>query len=326
MISGMNQEQMRGLYERMLLSRRFEERTTELYKEGLVTGSLHPYIGEEAIACTALYLLRKPGDLFTSTHRGLGHCVAGGSDINRMMAELFGKATGICGGKGGSMHIFDPELGNLGANGIVAGGTSIACGAGITLKVIKKTDNVVFCFFGEGASNEGVTHESMNLASVWKLPVIFVCENNRYEVFTTAEESVSVKDVSVRAQGYDMPGESVDGNDVFALETAFTKAIERARAGEGPSLIEAKTYRWTGHWPGDVYSYGGYRSKEEVDHWKTLCPILRLGRHMTETGVATQAELDALDERIQKRVADAVDFANASPDPDPSTLLDNLFV
>ena len=229
----MKKQELIEVYTRMQRMRRFEEEAFRLYKEGLVTGSLHPYIGEEAIAATAMQLM-KQGDMFTSTHRGVGHCVACGMDVNAMMAELFGRATGVGGGKGGSMHMFDLEKGNLGANGIVAGGTSIAVGAALTAKELKKNDAVVFCFFGEGASNEGVTHESMNLAAVWKLPVIFVCENNLYEVFTTAKESCSVQDISVRGAGYGMPGETVDGNDVFAIEPVYKKAIETRPCGGRP--------------------------------------------------------------------------------------------
>ena len=320
----MEKHELIEVYRRMLRMRKFEEEASRLYKEGMVTGSLHPYIGEEAIAAMAIQLMKK-GDMFTSTHRGVGHCVASGMDVNAMMAELFGRATGIGGGKGGSMHMFDLEHGNLGANGIVAGGTSIAVGAALTAKELKKTDAVVFCFFGEGASNEGVTHESMNLAAVWKLPVIFVCENNLYEVFTTAEESCSVQDIAVRGAGYGIPGEIVDGNDVLAIEPVYRRAIERARTGEGPSLIECKTYRWTGHWPGDVYSYGGYRTKEEVDDWKEKCPIKRLGEYLAAKGITNGAELEKMQRETDTLIADAVSFATASPEPDPSELMKNLF-
>jgi len=320
----MEKRELIEVYTRMQRMRKFEEEASRLYKEGLVTGSLHPYIGEEAIAATAIQLMKK-GDMFTSTHRGVGHCVACGMDVNRMMAELFGRATGVSGGKGGSMHMFDLEKGNLGANGIVAGGTSIAVGAALTAKELKKNDAVVFCFFGEGASNEGVTHESMNLAAVWKLPVIFVCENNLYEVFTTAKESCSVQDISVRGAGYGMPGETVDGNDVLAIEPVYKRAIERARAGEGPSLVECKTYRWTGHWPGDVYSYGGYRSAEEVDAWKERCPIKQLGARLVKDGASTEAELNKIHTDIDAQIAAAIEFASASPEPDPSELMKNLF-
>lgn len=317
-------EDLLKIYEKMARMRTFEEATVRLYKEGLVTGSLHPYIGEEAIAATAAVLM-KAGDLATSTHRGLGHCVALELDLNKMMAELFGKATGICGGKGGSMHIFDLDSGLLGTNGIVAGGTSLAVGAAITLKDMKGTDNVVFCFFGEGASNEGVTHESMNLAAVWKLPVIFVCENNLYQVFTTAEESLSVQFISERAKGYGMPGVTVDGNDVFEMGQAFAGAIERARSGEGPSLVECMTYRWTGHWPGDNYSYGGYRSKEEVDAWKEKCCLNRLGKYLVDKGIASAQQLKGIQDKTDAAVQESIDFAASSPEPDISELMNNLF-
>jgi len=321
----MKDHELIEIYKRMNRMRRFEEEASRLYKEGLVTGSLHPYVGEEAIAATAVQLMR-PDDMLTSTHRGLGHCIARGPGMNAIMAELFGKATGCSGGKGGSMHIFDLESGNLGANGIVAGGTSIAVGAALTAKEFKNTDSVVFCFFGEGASNEGVTHESMNLAAVWKLPVIFVCENNTYQVFTHADESCSVADISIRAGGYGMPGVTVDGNNVFELAEGYMAAIRRARAGEGPSLVECKTYRWMGHWPGDVYSYGGYRTAEEVDAWKEKCPIKRLSRHLTETGIATAEDLKLIHDAADAEVEEAIRFATESPEPDESELMKNLFI
>jgi acetoin:2,6-dichlorophenolindophenol oxidoreductase subunit alpha len=313
------------IYIRMNRMRRFEEATIRLYKEGLVTGSLHPYVGEEAIAATAVQLMRDD-DKFTSTHRGVGHCIARGPGMKPIMAELFGKATGCGGGKGGSMHIVDLERGNLGANGIVGGGTSIAVGAALTLKEMKNTDSVVLCFFGEGASNQGVTHESMNLAAVWKLPVIFVCENNIYQVFTHQDESCSVKDISVRAAGYGMPGATVDGNDVFELEKAYSEAIKRGRAGAGPSLVECKTYRWTGHWPGDVYSYGGYRSTEEVDAWKEKCPIKRLKERLVESGAISEEDIRKIHDSIDAEVEEAVRFATESPEPDESELMKNLFM
>jgi TPP-dependent pyruvate/acetoin dehydrogenase alpha subunit len=256
----------------------------------------------------------------------LGHCIARGVELDLIMAELFGRATGIGGGKGGSMHIFDMDKGLLGTNGIVAGGTSIAVGAALAAKEIKGTDSVVFCFFGEGASNEGVTHESMNMASVWKLPVIFVCENNLYQVFTSAQESCSVQNISERAAGYGMPGITIDGNDVLQLEDAYTAAIARARAGEGPSLVECQTYRWGGHWPGDAYAYGGYRETSEVDEWKKKCPIIRLGNYLVDNTILTRQNLEKIHEKIEAEVAKAIEFAKASPEPDESELMKNLFV
>lgn len=321
----MDIKQLKQIYWKMCLSRCFEITAQQLYERGEVTGSLHLYIGQEAIAATVSQLM-KQGDMFTSTHRGIGHCIACGMEPKAVMAELMGKATGSSGGKGGSMHLFDLARGNIGTNGIVAGGTSIAVGAALTAKVVKCTDNVVFCFFGEGASNEGVTHESMNLAAVWNLPVIFVCENNLYQVYTSVRESCSVKNISVRAAGYGMPGATVDGNNVLELERAFSAAIERARAGDGPSLVECKTYRWRGHWPGDAYFYGGYRTREEVDEWKTRCPIKQLGKHLLDSSPATQGELKEIEEAVELIVEEAVRFARESPEPDVSELTSNLFL
>lgn len=251
------------IYEQMHRVRLFEQKATELFGQGLVTGSMHLYIGEEAIAATAGELLRTT-DYITSTHRGHGHCIAKGGKTDRMMAELLGRKTGYCQGKGGSMHMADFTAGNLGANGMVGGGLAISVGSGIANRIVKKNDSVTICFFGEGASNEGVFHESLNLASVWKLPVIFVCENNLYQVFTSVKESLSVEDVSARAASYSIPGVTCDGNDVFALYNTLNTAIDRARKGEGPTLVEAKTYRWEGHYTGDGYAKGGYRSLEDL--------------------------------------------------------------
>ncbi|MDR1506433.1 MAG: thiamine pyrophosphate-dependent dehydrogenase E1 component subunit alpha [Treponema sp.] len=304
--------------------REFEQRALLLYKEGVVTGSVHLYIGEEAVAATACELLDER-DYITSTHRGNGHCIAKGHRTDLMMAELYGRSTGYCGGKGGSMHISDLSLGNLGANGIVGGGMSIAAGAGISLGVYKKNGGVVLCFFGEGASNEGVAHESMNLASVWKLPVVFICENNLYQVFTSVKESLSVEDVAVRAAAYNMPGETVDGNDVFALEESLGRAIERARKGKGPSLVEAKTYRWDGHYPGDGYFLGGYRSVEEVEEWKKKCPIKKLEDYLLERKIVTGDQLGSVKKAIVKEIDAAVAFAEKSPWPEESEVYKDVF-
>lgn len=223
------------------------------------------------------------------------------------------------------MHISDLSLGNLGANGVVGGGMSIAVGAGMSLGILKKNGGVVICFFGEGASNEGVTHEAMNLAAVWKLPVIFLCENNLYQVFTSVTESLSVEDVSVRASAYSMPGETVDGNNIFELEKAISTAIKRARSGKGPSLIEAKTYRWDGHYPGDGYFMGGYRSVEEVEMWKERCPIRFLENHLTKNNIATGERLSKIKEEITKEIDAAQEFAENSPWPEDSELLEGVF-
>lgn len=317
-------ESLLSIYETMVRIRKFEQKATELFQKGLITGSMHLYIGEEAIAATACSLLRRD-DFITSTHRGHGHCIAKGGKTDRMMAELLGKSTGYCKGKGGSMHIADFETGNLGANGMVGGGFTIAVGSGITSKIMKKNDSVTVCFFGEGASNEGTFHESLNLAAVWKLPVVFVCENNLYQVFTSAAESCSVEDISVRAAAYGIPGITVDGNDVFALEPVLASAIGRARKGDGPSLIEAKTYRWEGHYTGDGYASGGYRTQEEINLWKGKDPIRRMKEHLREKAIASDAEIEKIDRAIERELEDAAAYAMGSPEPDAEELTRDVF-
>jgi len=313
-----------NIYESMNRMRLFETRAMELFRQGLVTGSMHLYIGEEAIAATAGVLLRKD-DFITSTHRGHGHCIAKGARTDRMMAELLGRATGYCKGKGGSMHIADFEIGILGANGMVGGGIPIAAGSGITNKIMKKNDAVTVCFFGEGASNEGVFHESLNLAAVWKLPVVFLCENNLYQVFTSVKESCSVQDISVRSASYGIPGVTVDGNDVFELYKALDTAIGRCRAGEGPTLIEAKTYRWDGHYTGDGYAKGGYRTVEEIEEWKKRDPIKRLGEYLLENKMSTEDELECIHKRLEEEMKAAEEFAKASPWPEDEELMDDVY-
>lgn len=312
------------IYEQMLRIRLFEQKATELFAQGLVTGSMHLYIGEEAIAATAGELLRKT-DTITSTHRGHGHCIAKGGKTDRMMAELLGRKNGYCGGKGGSMHMADFTEGNLGANGMVGGGLAISVGAGITNAIMKKNDNVTICFFGEGATNEGIFHESLNLAAVWKLPVIFLCENNLYQVFTSVKESLPVKDVSVRAASYGIPGIVCDGNDVLELYDVLGSAIERARKGGGPSLIEAKTYRWEGHYTGDGYAKGGYRSIEEVETWKARDPIARLGKYIIENMMAESDSLEKIQMNLKDEMEKASHFAQESPWPDDSDLYKDVF-
>ena len=319
-----NQELWIGIYENMNRMRLFETRAMELFQQGLVTGSMHLYIGQEAIAASACALLRKD-DFITSTHRGHGHCIGKGARTDRMMAELLGRSTGYCRGKGGSMHIADFDIGILGANGIVAGGTSIAVGAGITSRIVKKNDCVTICFFGEGATNEGIFHESVNLAALWKLPIVFLCENNLYQVFTTVAESLPVRDVSVRAGSYGIPGVQVDGNDVPALLETVAAAVARARSGEGPTLVEAMTYRWDGHYTGDSYARGGYRSVEEVEAWKKKDPIPRLASLLLKEGLATQAQLDGIVTQLAEEIAQAAEFAKNSPWPEDEELMQDVF-
>ena len=247
-----NKEKLLDFYHTMVKIRLFEERIVDLYARGMVPGLAHLYIGEEAIAVGACAAIR-PNDYITSTHRGHGHVIAKGADLKPMMAELFGKKTGYCKGKGGSMHIADIKIGILGANGIAGGGMPIAVGAGLSAK-LRKTDQVTACFFGDGSSNNGTFHESLNFASVHKLPVVFICENNLYGISVSQAKHQAIKDIAVRAIAYDMPSAVVDGNDVVEVHQAVSKAVGRARAGEGPSLVECKTYRWRGHHEGESES------------------------------------------------------------------------
>lgn len=313
-------ERARLIYQNMNRIRCFELKAVSLFEANKLRGSVHLYVGEEAVAATVCSQL-SDSDYIASTHRGHGHCIAKGAALDRAMAELMGKATGYCKGRSGSMHIADFSKGNLGANAIVGGGIPIAVGAALAAKM-QKQKKVSVSFFGDGASNEGTFHESLNLASVWKLPVIFVCENNLYGISVPSWQSTSVKDISVRAAAYDMPGITVDGNDVDAIDEAFRTAYERAVAGDGPTLIECKTYRWLGHWTGDPQPY---RTREEVEEWKQKCPIKRYRTKLLEQGLFTAAELDEIEQNAQAEADAAAEFALNSPEPDPATLLDDVF-
>jgi len=314
------QPDVKKLYRDMLLIRRFEERAAELRMAGLIPGFLHPYIGQEAVAvgvCAAL----GPNDAITSTHRGHGHMLARGADPRRMYAELYARRDGYNRAKGGSLHMIDTELGFLGANGIVGGGIPLATGAGLQLKR-RGSGGVAVSFFGDGATNEGSFHESLNLAALWKLPVLFVCENNLYGEFTRQDRHQPVKDVAVRAGSYAMPGVIADGNDVLDVARVAGEAVERARAGEGPTLIEAKTYRHRGHYEGDM---GAYRPPEEVAEWLARDPILTFGaRLVAEHGVA-QPELDEVAASIERQLEDAAAFAESSPHPAPEEALEDVY-
>jgi acetoin:2,6-dichlorophenolindophenol oxidoreductase subunit alpha len=309
-----------GLYTMMHKIRLFETKLQEFFAAGKIPGFVHLYLGEEAVAVGACANL-KDSDKITSTHRGHGHCLAKGGDLKLMMAEIFGRRTGYCKGKGGSMHIADFNLGILGANGIVGGGGPLATGSALASKY-KKTDEVTVCFFGDGASNQGTTQESLNLASAWKLPVVFVNENNGYGISCPQCKSMAVTDIADRAAAYDMPGVVVDGNDVLAVYEAVGEAVKRARRGEGPSLIECKTYRWRGHFEGDACVY---RCAEELSEWVAKDPIPRLAAKLVEAGIATQAELDAIAAKLHDAVEEAVAFAEKSPLPEPSELLEDVY-
>ena len=308
------------IYRTMLKIRGFEEKALELFEGNKLRGSVHLYIGEEAVAATVCSFLSDK-DYIASTHRGHGHCIAKGASLDKAMAELMGKATGYCKGKGGSMHIADLEQGNLGANAIVGGGVPIAVGAGFAAKM-RGTDNIAVSFFGDGASNEGVVHESMNLASLWKVPVIFCCENNGYGISVPVWQSTSVKDISIRGEAYNMPHFTVDGNKVDEIYEVVEKAVARARAGEGPTLIEFKTYRWLGHWTGDPCVY---RTREEVEEWKKRCPIKYFEKYIKEHRLAGEEELEAIRQEVNEEVAHAEKFALESPEPDPTKVLEDVF-
>lgn len=309
------------MYEQMQTIREFEERAGKEFASGKVPGFVHLYAGEEAVAVGVCSNLTDD-DFITSHHRGHGHCIAKGVDIREMVAELLGREAGACRGKGGSMHIADVHKGMLGANGIVGGGFPLATGAGLTAKTNGR-GQVAVCFFGDGAANQGTFHESLNLAGIWQLPVIYVAENNGYAESTPVTYHMSCRDIAERAAGYHMPGVTVDGLDVLAVYEAASEAIARARRGEGPSLIECKTYRYHGHFEGDTITY---RTKEEVDSYRARDPIQRLRSFMLEHGFATAQELDAIDQQVQEKIEDAWNFAEAAPYPAPEEALTDVYV
>ena len=315
-------DRLKQMLRTMILIREFDERAIQLRIAGKIYGAVHPYVGQEAVAvgvCTPLAVT----DRVTSTHRGHGHCIAKGADIRRMMAELFGRVDGYCKGKGGSMHIADFAVGMLGANGIVGGGLPIACGAALAAQ-LEGRGAVTVCFFGDGAVAEGEFHESMNIAGLWKLPIVFVCENNQYAANNAVAAQHPRADIAAHAAPYDMPGIAVDGNDVLAVHAATVEAVARARRGEGPSLLECQTYRWHFHAmraapPPET------RPAEEIARWKAGDPIARLAQHMLERGLLSADELGALRERVLADLGEAIAFADASPFPDPKDLLADMF-
>lgn len=307
------------LYEIMQRIRSFELAVVELFARGKIPGFLHTYVGQEAVAAGVCAALRS-GDYIISTHRGHGHLIARGGRLDLMMAELFGKRTGYCKGKGGSMHIADPDLGMLGANAIVGAGLPIINGAALTVQYLG-TDQVGVCFFGDGGSNTGAFHEALNLASVWNLPSIFVCENNLYAESTPQRHHQKIEDIAVRAKAYDIPSTIVDGNDAGAVYLAAEEAVDRARSDGGPTLIEAKTYRLRGHYEGDVQAY---RTAEEVELWEEQCPLRRWRQALLEMGVSSD-RIDEIDAGIAQEIDAAVAFAEESPLPDPAEARTDIF-
>ncbi len=313
-------EQLVQMYRQMWAIRHFDSQVIKLFMEGLIRGSTHAYIGMEAVAVGACAALRRD-DYITSTHRGHGHCIAKGGQLDLMMAELLGKASGYCKGKGGSMHIADLDAGILGANGIVGGGIGIATGAGASI-CLRRSGQVVVCFFGDGGLVQGVLHEAMNLASLWKLPVIYLCEINQYALATPISQEFGIPDAAVWARGYGMPAEGVDGQDVLAVYRATAAAVERARRLEGPSFLACNTYRYAGHNVGDPEEY---RDKAEIAAWRQQDPIPRFGAWLAANGVLDEAAAAALAAEVEMAVDQAVAFARQSPEPDEASLLEDVY-
>jgi len=309
------------MYRQMVLIRHFEELALKLRLDDRIHGVVHPYSGQEAIAVGVCANLRVT-DRIVSNHRGHGHCIAKGADLNRMMAELYGRQTGYCKGKGGSMHIADFAIGMLGANGIVAGGISIITGAGLAAQMEGK-GGVAVSFFGDGASNAGPFHECLNIAATWKLPMLYICENNMYAANTAAAATHALSDVAARAAGYGIPGVIVDGNDVFAVYQAANAAVERARSGGGPTLIECKTYRWRGHT--ERRGQADSRDRAEVEAWQRKDPIALIERRLRDQGELDDGALQGMEGDIMAALEAAVAFAEASPFPLPEHATDDVF-
>jgi pyruvate dehydrogenase E1 component alpha subunit len=323
MTISLDQNLLLKMYRGMVTIRGFEEKAIELFEHNLIRGNIHPCIGQEAVSVGVCSALRRD-DYMVNTHRGHGNCIAKGADLRLMMAELMGKSTGYCKGKGGSMHIADFEAGNLGANGIVGGGIPIAVGAGISVQN-RGTDQVVACFFGDGATNQGTFHESLNLAALWKLPVIFVCENNQYALSTPIREAISISHISERATAYGIPGMSIDGNDIIEVYTKMKEATGRARAGEGPTLLDCVTYRFFGHFTGDPGRGIAYRTKEEMEQWLQRCPIKRFKEHLFRKRWLTEDLENKIALTVRTSIEEAVRFAQESPLPSPEDAAQDLF-
>ncbi|WP_309091416.1 pyruvate dehydrogenase (acetyl-transferring) E1 component subunit alpha [Domibacillus sp.] len=313
-------EKLRDLYKEMWLIRYFDEKVDQFFAKGLIHGTTHLCVGQEASAAGSIAVL-EPRDKIVSTHRGHGHCISKEGDVNKMMAELFGRETGYCKGKGGSMHIADVEKGNLGANGIVGGGIPLAVGAALTSKM-RNEDYVVLCFFGDGASNEGSFHESVNLAAIWDLPVVFICENNQYGMSGPVKDMTRVEHIADRAKAYGIPGEIVDGCDMIDIMNSVDNAVRRAREGGGPTLIEMKTYRWKGHSKSDAKKY---RTREEENEWRAKDGIKRFKEALIASGVLTEEEAKSLREEANQEIEEAVRFAEASPEPSIDTLEEDVY-
>ena len=308
------------MYAAMVKIRRVEERLMEVFTTGIIPGFIHVSIGQEAVAVGVCSALRKD-DYITNTHRGHGQAIAKGIDLKGFIAEIYGKRNGVCKGRSGSMHIADKARGVLGSNGIVGGGIPLAMGNAFASQYVND-GRVTVCFFGDGASNEGTFHESLNLASLWNLPIMFCCENNEWAQFTPIEKYIRIEEISKRAAAYGMPGISVDGDDILAVYDAAKKAVNRARKGKGPTLIECKTHRWFGHFAGDKQKY---RSPEEIETVRQYDPIQRFQKRLAELNILDEKDIDSIEQRIRWEIEQAVKFAEASPSPEPGELFDDVY-
>lgn len=316
----MTEDKLKSMLYKMIKIRYAESKVAELFLAGEIPGFLHSYVGQEAVAVGACEALRG-NDYITSTHRGHGHLIAKGGRMDGMFAELFGKKTGYCKGKGGSMHIADVSIGILGANGIVGAGLPIANGAALTSKM-KNTGQVTLCFFGDGAANQGTFHESLNLASVWKLPVVFICENNLYAMSTPCCEHMNISNICERAKAYGIPGSTIDGNNVAEVYEEVSKAVERARSGDGPALIECKCFRKFGHFVGDP---GDYRSKEQVEEWEKRDCIIGLKENLIKSKIFNEKEILHIENEVKREIDEAVNFAKESSYPSPADAMEDVY-
>lgn len=320
-VSAVDQNALKNMLYQMMLIRRFEEEVERFFMQGKIPGTMHLCIGQEPTAVGACSALEEK-DMIATNHRGHGHSIAKGSDVKKMMAELLGKATGHSKGKGGSMHIADLDVGNLGATGIVGGGLPLACGAAFTSKK-KNLGYVVLVFFGDGSTNEGSFHESLNLASIWNLPVIFFCENNQYGMSGSIKDMVNIENIAERSASYGIPGEVVDGTNVLDVLNVTKKAVERARNGEGPTLIEAKTYRWKGHSRSDARKY---RTREEEQDWiKNRDGIKFFKNQLLDQGRITEEEIAEIEKNVEEEIKSIIEFAENSPEPSIDTLEDDVY-
>jgi len=322
LLNAIGPEKARQVLETMATIRAFEEKAEELYSLGKTHGTMHLSIGQEATAIGASDAVRSGHDFLLNHHRGHGHCIAWGGEVNLMMAEFMGKETGYCRGRGGSMHIADVERNNLGANGIVAGGIPMSVGVGLSIK-LRGTDQVCLVIFGDGAANTGPFHEALNMASIWDLPVIFLCENNQYAMSMSVPRAFNIEHISQRACAYGIPGVTVDGNDYLAVYDAISTAAQRAREGNGPTLVEAITYRWRGHSRSDRQLY---RTRDEVKEWQVRDPIVRFADQLRQVGFLSDDQLEALRQNATKCIDDALAFAEASPEPDVANIMEGVYV